>query len=28
VSNGSPYYNTSNNTTSNSTTGTGGPWPQ
>ena len=28
VSNGSPYYNTSNNTTTNSTTGTGGPWPQ
>jgi phospholipase C len=28
VSNGSPYYNTGNNTTSNSTTGTGGPWPQ
>jgi phospholipase C len=28
VSNGSPYYNTSNNTIPNSTTGTGGPWPQ
>jgi phospholipase C len=28
VSNGSPYYNTSNNTTPNSTTGTGGSWPQ
>jgi phospholipase C len=28
VSTGSPYYNTSNNTTPNSTTGTGGSWPQ
>jgi len=27
VSNGSPYYNTSSNTTAGSTTGTGGPWP-
>jgi phospholipase C len=26
VSNGSPYYNTSNNTAAGSTTGTGGPW--
>jgi phospholipase C len=24
---GSPYYNTGNNTTAGSTTGTGGPWP-
>ncbi len=28
VSLGSPYYNTSSNTAANSTTGTGGPWPQ
>jgi phospholipase C len=27
VSNGSPYYNTSNNTTAGSATGTGSPWP-
>jgi phospholipase C len=28
VSTGSPYYNTSSNTTANSPTGTGSPWPQ
>jgi phospholipase C len=28
VSNGSPYYNTSNNTTANSPNGTGTTWPQ
>jgi phospholipase C len=28
VSKGSPYYNTSSNTTANSPTGTGSPWPQ